>query len=213
MTQAEIWSRFDNIFWDFDGVILDSMSVRDKGFELVLVEYEPGQVEQLLEYHRKNGGLSRYVKFRYFYEVILGKPLSQERLDELAGSFSRIMLDELGSPERLFGDTCDFLKNMHARFQMHIVSGSDQAELRELCRRLELTPFFRSIHGSPTPKTELVRNLLVGHDYDVGRTVLIGDSGNDLDAARDNGIQFIGYNNESLRAQSDFYIDRFQSLG
>lgn len=213
MTQAEIWSQFDNILWDFDGVILDSMAVRDKGFERVLEEYEPEQVAQLLDYHRKNGGLSRYVKFRYFYEEILGKPLAQERLDELTSSFSRIMLDELGNPDLLINDTYLFLETMHSRFRMHVVSGSDQKELRELCSRLNLTAFFRSIHGSPTPKTELVRNLLVGHGYNVKRTVLIGDSGNDLDAARDNGVQFIGYNNEALRANADFYIDSFEPLG
>ena len=58
------------IFWDFDGVILNSNKVRDSGFEIVLKDFPKNQVELLLNYHRQNGGLSRYVKFRYFFEVI-----------------------------------------------------------------------------------------------------------------------------------------------
>ena len=29
----------ETIFWDFDGVIMDSMKVRDEGFEIVLKDY------------------------------------------------------------------------------------------------------------------------------------------------------------------------------
>jgi phosphoglycolate phosphatase-like HAD superfamily hydrolase len=212
MNQPEIWHNYDTILWDFDGVILDSMSVRDKGFELVLDHFEPEHVAQLLDFHRRNGGLSRYVKFRYFYEEILKEELSDERLAELAQSFSDIMLNELGNPDLLMADTHAFLQSAISRFRMHVVSGSDQKELRQLCDQLNLTRFFQSIHGSPTPKTELVRNLLIGHQYEPERTVLIGDSGNDLDAARDNGIAFIGYNNDKLRETADHYIEQFQPL-
>jgi beta-phosphoglucomutase-like phosphatase (HAD superfamily) len=36
------------IFWDFDGVILNSNEVRDNGFETVLKDFPTEQVEQLL---------------------------------------------------------------------------------------------------------------------------------------------------------------------
>ena len=60
------------IFWDFDGVILNSNKVRDKGFETVLSGFPKEEVDKLLKFHRQNGGLSRYVKFRYFFEEIKG---------------------------------------------------------------------------------------------------------------------------------------------
>ena len=59
------------ILWDFDGVILDSMATRDWGFKEIFKDFTEAQVSRLLEYHRINGGLSRYVKIRYFYETIL----------------------------------------------------------------------------------------------------------------------------------------------
>lgn len=213
MNQSDIWHNYNIIFWDFDGVILDSMSVRDKGFERVLADFPEVQVERLMHYHHKNGGLSRYVKFRYFYEEILREPLTDERLDELTSAFSAIMLEELGNPELLIPDTLQFLKSAASGLTMHVVSGSDQQELRMLCERLNVAAYFKSIHGSPTPKKELVRELFRIHGYNKAHSVLIGDSINDLDAARDNGIDFIGYNNPHLRADADHYIETFQPLG
>lgn len=212
MKQAGVWQRYENIFWDFDGVILDSMTVRDKGFELVLKDYPREQVEALLDYHRRNGGLSRYVKFRYFFETIRGEALTEKRLGVLAAAFSDIMLKTLGNKDLLIPDTRRFLPTAAQRFRMHVVSGSDQNELRKLCAILEIDHYFKSIHGSPKPKKEWVGELLAAHNYDGDKTVLIGDSINDLEAARDNEIGFIGYNNSALRETADYYFDHFEPL-
>jgi len=212
MNQSQIWKHYQTIFWDFDGVILNSMSVRDKGFELVLKDYRDEQVEKLMQFHHKNGGLSRYVKFRYFYEEVLNEPLSDDRLSELTDAFSAIMLQELGNRNLLFEDTLSFLQSAADSFRMHVVSGSDQTELRQLCERLDVAQFFKSIHGSPKPKKDWVRSLLREYNYNKAHTVLVGDSINDLEAARDNGIDFIGYNNLHLKADADHYIETFQPL-
>jgi beta-phosphoglucomutase-like phosphatase (HAD superfamily) len=47
--------------WDFDGVILDSMRVRYFGFREIFKDFTKEQVYKHIEYHRTNGGLSRYV--------------------------------------------------------------------------------------------------------------------------------------------------------
>jgi beta-phosphoglucomutase-like phosphatase (HAD superfamily) len=58
------------ILWDFDGVILDSMKVRDWGFIEIFKSFDNDKVEALLKCHTLNGGLSRYVKIRPFYSVL-----------------------------------------------------------------------------------------------------------------------------------------------
>ena len=50
---------------------MDSNAVRDRGFKEVLNGYPENEVDALMTFHQDNGGLSRYVKFRYFFEVIL----------------------------------------------------------------------------------------------------------------------------------------------
>jgi len=182
-----------NILFDFDGVILDSMPIRHKGFELLFANHPFEKVNILLKYHEENGGLSRYHKIRYFYENILDLSISEEEVIEHASRFSEIMRRELINPSLLISDAVEFIKANHKRFPMHIVSGSDGNELRFLCKKLGLDPFFISIDGSPTPKITLVNDLLQKYGYPPSETVLVGDSINDYEAAEQNNIRFLGY--------------------
>ena len=64
-----------NILFDFDGVILDSMPTRNYGFKKIFEKFDDNLVDIFLIYHNKNGGLSRYVKIKYFYNELLLKSL------------------------------------------------------------------------------------------------------------------------------------------
>lgn len=197
------------ILWDFDGVIMDSMPIRDKGFEIVLSEYPNNEIEELMKYHRRNGGLSRYHKFRYFFEEIRKESITDEEITILAERFSKVMMENLLDANLLIFDSVGFIRSNYKKFNMHVVSGSDQKELRTICDHLELSTYFKSIHGSPTPKTELVKNLLLVNKYQGESCCLIGDSVNDFEAASSNGIKFIGYNNTSLIELGN-YISNFE---
>ncbi len=95
---------------------------------------------------------------------------------------------------------------------MHIVSGSDEKELRFLCGELGIKDYFISIHGSPTHKNQLVKDLMTDYKYIPSATFLIGDSINDYEAAMINGINFFGYNNEKLQKLSSSYLVSFEVL-
>ena len=204
--------KFKTILWDFDGVIMDSMPVRDKGFEIVLKNYPPKQVSLLMEYHRNNGGLSRYHKFRYFFEEIRQESITDADINILAEEFSVVMLQNLLDSSLLIEDSVKFIKDNYSKYNMHIVSGSDGNELRHICESLGLSKYFISIHGSPTPKKQLVADLLTQNKYKNIETCLIGDSFNDLDAAEVNDISFYGYNNEILLTKSKTYIKTFLNI-
>jgi len=202
-------SDFEVILWDFDGVIIDSNSVREFGFREVLKEFDSEQVEQLIDFHNANGGWSRYVKFRYFYEEILKRQISESQVQELANSFSSIMVDRLPNPELLIQETVRFIQEMNSQGkEMHIVSGSDGNELRSLCEQLELSKYFLSINGSPTPKSALVKEIITGGKISKSKYCLIGDAVNDYDAANQNEIQFFGYNNNELENHG-IYLKKF----
>lgn len=201
-----------NILWDFDGVILDSMKVRDWGFEKIFETFPEVQVKELLRYHNENGGLSRYVKIRYFFEEVLKESISDNQVLEYAGEFSKLMKSELINPKNLINDSLNFIKSNHKKFNFHIVSGSDQDELRFLCKELKIASLFQSINGSPTPKTKLVQDLLEKEFYKENETCLIGDSINDYEAAINNDIKFYGYNNVFLKTIEDNYINTFSDF-
>ncbi|MFT4801032.1 MAG: HAD superfamily hydrolase (TIGR01549 family) [Flavobacteriaceae bacterium] len=200
------------ILWDFDGVILDSMTVRDWGFEEIFKSFDKEKVKELLDYHRFNGGLSRYVKIRYFFEKILKRQISDEEILEYASRFSEIMLKELINPKNIIQETLEFIKNNYKKYNFHIVSGSDGKELNFLCEKLNISDYFISIQGSPTPKNTLVEVLLKENNYDLKETCLIGDSINDYEAASKNKILFFGFNNRSLLNLEPSYIESFNNF-
>lgn len=205
----EYFKEKEVILWDFDGVILDSMEIRSLGFKKVLSGYPQKQVQELVTYHMQNGGLSRYVKFRYFLEVIRGEENVNGQVQELSEKYSSIMREKLPSKDLLIDEVLEFINRNHEKFDMHIVSGSDAEELRYLCRSLEINDYFISIEGSPTPKTEIVSALLSKYDYVNEKVCLVGDSINDYDAANNNNIEFFGYNNSNLKRKNIRYIENF----
>ena len=206
---AVILDKYQVLLWDFDGVIMDSNPIRTQGFEEVLKGYPQQQVDELMIFHKQNGGLPRYDKFRYFFEKIRGEQVNEQLIASLSARFSEIMLNKLMDSSLLIPDSVAFIKANYKKFIMHIVSGSDQTELRSVCAYLGLTQYFVSIVGSPVLKPQLVKQLLHGYGYKTGNVALIGDSVNDHDAAVSNNIDFYGYNNAALLKLSGSYINKF----
>ena len=200
-------SNLEAIFWDFDGVIMDSNKIRDRGFIEVLKEFPGNEVSQLMEFHNKNGGLSRYVKFRYFFEQIRGGSISDDEINQWANKFSEIMRNLLVNPSLLFDETLDFIKANHSVLPMHIVSGSDQEELRYLCEAMEIKKFFQRIHGSPTAKMEWLSEIIISERYVPNKCVMIGDSINDYEAAMHSNAQFMAYNNPDIEHLSSIELN------
>jgi phosphoglycolate phosphatase-like HAD superfamily hydrolase len=201
-----------NILFDFDGVILDSMPIRGYGFKEIFKDFDNVLVNKLLDYHNQNGGLSRYVKIKYFYNKLLKQEISSEKIINYADKFSKIMKVELVDKRYLIVDTLKFIKKNYKKYNLHIVSGSDGKELQYLCQKLAIDDYFRSINGSPSHKNQLVEDVLRVNKYSIDETILIGDSINDYEAATVNGLDFYGFNNSELISVSSNYIKKYGDL-
>ena len=201
-----------NILWDFDGVIIDSLAIRDYGFREIFKEFDKQSVDKLIQYHNYNGGLSRFHKIEYFFNEILKQNITQDEILQYANKFTTIMRQSLSDKKYLINDTVNFIKNNYKNYNFHIVSGSEHNELNFLCQKLDLSQYFISINGSPTPKNQLIKNLLESYNYNINQTILIGDSINDYEAASVNKIDFYGFNNENLRDKSKIYIEDWNNL-
>lgn len=200
------------IIFDFDGVIIDSVPRKTLAFKQVLQRFSDAQINLFLRYHEENGGVSRFEKFRYFYEKILNQSYSEIEIQELSKQFSLIVKNELSNPKYLITETIAFIKNNYQKYAMHIASGTENSELKFLCDHLGLTIYFKSISGSPEIKSHIVKNIITRNAYKKSEVVLIGDSMTDLDAAKSNNILFMGYNNCSIKAKCSYYIDSFDCL-
>lgn len=201
------------ILFDFDGVIIDSMSIRNQGFRIIAKEVTEDEsvINEFIKYHRYNAGLSRFVKIRYLYEKLLNKLISEVEINRLADEFSKLMKSKLVDKSILIKETVEFIKSIHKDFNLHIVSGSEENELNYLCLNLELSNYFKTIEGSPTHKNDLVKNILKKHNYDPKECILIGDSINDYEAASINKVDFYAYNNKNIKQYGN-YIDSFKEF-
>ncbi len=205
-------TQFNKLFFDFDGVILDSHPIREAGFQFIFDEFPSENVDALIEYHKDNGGLSRYHKIDYFYDAIAKTDASSDIRKKKATQFSDFMRSNLTDKKFLIDDVVAFINNNHTRYDMHVISGSDQDELRFLCASLGLDHYFHSILGSPTSKDILIGQALKENNYSTEEVVYIGDAKNDYDASSLNKVAFLGYNNENLKNLGVGYLEKFDSL-
>ncbi|MDX4038258.1 HAD family hydrolase, partial [Aliarcobacter skirrowii] len=188
-----------NIIFDFDGVILDSVPTKTEGFKKLFQNFSTDAVNKLVLYHELNGGKSRYVKIKYFFNELLHKNISEQEILEYANKYSEITKEELTNPKYIIEDTLNFIKRNHKKYEMHIASGADEEDLKYICGKLDLNKYFLSINGSPLTKSKVVKNILKSNNYKEKETILIGDSINDYEASKENDIEFYGYNNLELK--------------
>jgi len=183
--------KYKNLIFDFDGVLAESNEIRFNGFRRLFQEYPLSQVEELVAYAKANGGVSRYEKIRYFFQEVRGEPIMEERVQVLAARFSDLVRQEVVDAEPVKGSV-EFLKQNVSRFNFALVSGSDQTELRMVCRERGIDRYFERILGSPVKKKDNLAQLLEDLGWKTNETVYIGDSNNDLEASLANSINFIG---------------------
>jgi phosphoglycolate phosphatase-like HAD superfamily hydrolase len=177
------------IIFDLDGVIIESAEIKTKAFELLFADH-PDDVEKIVEYHKINAGLSRYIKFRHFYEKILGQELSSQKETELGGRFSQIVLDEILKAPLVPG-VIEFLERNKMSYYFFIASGTPQEELDNIVTHRKLNHFFREIYGSPKPKDEIIEDILSRYSLKREEAAFIGDAESDRDSAGRVGILFI----------------------
>ncbi len=203
-------NKYSTIFWDFDGVIINSDEVRTEGFKHIFDSYSKEYIDKLINYHTINGGLSRYEKIEYFSQKILDKRLNNQEKREFAQLYGNYCRERLCNKNLLIKSSISFIKENHKNFNFHLVSASDEKELVYLCSKLDIKKYFKSISGSPINKIENIKKLLKTNNYNESNCCLIGDSINDKFAATENRICFFGFNNKHLIKDSK-YIHTFES--
>jgi len=203
--------KIKNIIFDFDGVILNSVPTKTQAFRKLFKDFPSSLVEKLIDYHKINGGKSRYIKINHFFNKILKQKISKQEILKYAKIYSSFTKEELTNPRYIIKDTLEFIRQNYEKYNLHIASGSDENDLLYICTKLGLSKYFISIEGSPLTKPKIVENIITNNKYKKEETILIGDSINDYEASKKNSIQFFGYNNSKLSKLPN-YIESFKNL-
>ena len=178
------------ILFDFDGVVVESVDLKTQAFRELFRDY-PDKLSEIEKYHLDNGGLSRYEKFKYIYTRILKEDLTEKKFIELCQSFQRFVVDKVVEAPFVPGAQ-ELLAYCLNRFQMYVVSGTPQDEIREIVKRRNLDRFFLGVYGAPQIKADLINEILRKNSLNPKEVLFIGDSNNDYRAAQDAEILFFG---------------------
>ncbi|WP_157739079.1 HAD family hydrolase [Labrenzia sp. VG12] len=175
------------VIFDCDGVIFDSNRMKNDIFSQTLSDYSSDQVERFLEYHKSNGGISRYVKFRYFFSDIIGSPIDDDLVNQLIGDYSELCYKAYQAAPFTKG-ALETIEKLSAKHDLFVASGSDEQELNRVFKDRGIATAFKKILGSPRPKAECLK-LIVGDRPQ--NFVFVGDSTKDFEAAAEVGVRCV----------------------
>lgn len=178
------------IAFDFDGVLVESVEVKTRAFARLFNAEGPDAVRKILDYHLKNGGVSRFEKFRTIYRDILKRPLTDGAHDSLCRRYAEYVVDEVVAAPPVEGAE-RFLQAYGGRYPLFVISGAPEEELREIVRRRRMAEFFKEVLGSPKTKDVLLRETMERHQLAPAELVFVGDAETDWKAARETGVTFV----------------------
>jgi phosphoglycolate phosphatase-like HAD superfamily hydrolase len=181
--------KYKTIVFDCDGVILNSNKLKTEAFYRIALPYGEANAACLVEYHLKNGGVSRNAKFKFFLREVLKRPYTNCELDQLLVAYSHEVRKGLMRCELSSG--MDRLRKLTSNIRWMLVSGGNQQELRSVFTDRKLDHYFDGgIYGSPENKEAIFNREIEGLNLKLP-AVYIGDSVYDYKAASKFGLDFI----------------------
>ena len=183
-------AKYKVVFWDFDGVIKDSVSLKTEGFRKLFSKYGTQVTKRVVKHHVENGGVSRYKKIPFYFKEYVGKEINSEQASFYANEFSKLVINEVIRSPWIDGVKKYLINNKYNQ-DFIIVTGTPLEEINIILERLEIKNIFKAIHGSPEEKSDAVSTVIKKFNFIKSDLVLIGDSNTDYEAAISNNIDFI----------------------
>jgi phosphoglycolate phosphatase-like HAD superfamily hydrolase len=180
---------FSVLFWDFDGVIKDSVTVKTSAFRNLFLPYGGELADRVCRHHEAHGGMSRFEKMPVYLQWA-DQPATPENVRVYCDRFSEATLQAVIQCPWVPG-VREYLLANHTRQKCVVVTATPQAEIEQILQALELAHCFTEIHGAPTPKSEAIRTVLLRLQCSPERALMVGDSDTDLAAAEANGVAFM----------------------
>ncbi|CAO3440260.1 HAD family hydrolase [Azospirillum endophyticum] len=188
--------RWDAIIFDFDGVLADSNDLKGETFVALYADEEPAVQAALRAYHRANGGMPRREKLTRFEREVLGREISEERLDRLVDGFAAAVEQAVIDCAEIPG-AADFLAAHAGHLPLFVISATPHEEMLRIVAGRGMADRFVSVHGSPPRKADTAAMLLARHGLRPERVAFVGDAVQDYAAAAELKLAFVGVRDAS----------------
>ena len=178
--------KFDQIIFDFDGVILDSHRVKTEAFYQIFKKYGKKIAIKSKNYHIKNSGISRYIKFRYIFKNFIKKDFEEKEIKKLSHEFKKICEKKI-KKLKVAKSLLKFFRKNVKNYNFFISTGTPQKEIENILKKKNINKYFTKIYGSPENKIthiKKIRNKKLN-------CLFIGDSFEDYKSCKKTNTNFL----------------------
>jgi phosphoglycolate phosphatase-like HAD superfamily hydrolase len=178
------------VFWDFDGVIKESVDVKTDAFSELFASYGEQVRQRVIDYHLANGGLSRHIKIAHALKHFIGVEPATDAVEAMATRFGDLVRQKVVQAPWVPGAEAFLRGNPYGQIFV-LVTGTPQTEMDWILEQLRLHGVFQDVYGAPTTKSDAVRDSLKRQQVRPAQSVFLGDSRTDFEAARACSVSFV----------------------
>jgi phosphoglycolate phosphatase-like HAD superfamily hydrolase len=177
------------LFWDFDGVIKESVGVKTEAYVRLFEPFGAAVAARVREHHEAHGGMSRFEKLP-LYIGWAGRSCSPEDLARYCELFSAAVFQAVIDSAWVPGAR-EYLEANHQRQRFVILTATPQKEIEDILSALGIAGWFCEVHGAPTAKSAAIETSLKRLACRPSEAMLIGDSESDFSAAAATQVEFV----------------------
>ena len=179
---TDILKNCNQIFIDFDGVIVDSNKFKEEAIAKAITKllgHTKNNIDAI-EYFNINAGVSRKKKLALFFR--------DDDINKIMKIYSRECKTffSTANPTNGLKEFLVYISLNHKNIKKYILSGGEKGEIEYFLNKNSLFNFFDEILASDKSKVNHLKEKQVESD-----DIFIGDSKNDLQASIKSGIKFI----------------------
>jgi phosphoglycolate phosphatase-like HAD superfamily hydrolase len=213
----EIVSKKTIVVFDFDGVLVDSVHVKADAFFQMYQKYGSALAKQVRCHHLENGGMSRFAKFKYYQETLLGEKVKPEVIAALSIQFSGLVVEKIISSSWIPGAEI-FLKLLSKNNILCMInSATPQDEIELIIHKRQMGKYFSGVFGSPTTKADNLQKIIDQFSINPSQIIFFGDALADWNAASEMGISFVGVGEHIrrlviIKRECDYFTNDFKFI-
>ena len=176
------------VFWDFDGVIKDSVEIKSAAFEKLFKPYGDKVSSMVKGHHEENGGVSRFNKIP-LYLSWSNELVTNENIQKFCNKFSALVKQSVIDSPWVPG-FLEFIEG-NCNKQKHIlITATPKDEIEEILEKLDISRFFYKVYGAPVLKKDAISIELNNLAIKPKNAIMFGDSNSDYEAAKYNSVLF-----------------------
>lgn len=181
----------NTIFFDFDGVLLDTIEAKGRAIAKAFERYGSDVYKKTYDFHLNHGGMNRRIKVKECYSLFLKQEITEELLENDLKIIAEEMKKELFKCQPVKG-ALDFMKQHSDNGgKSWIVSAAPEEEIKLLSEHFGYSKYVKAIYGFPHKKSDIITKIIQSNNFQLKECLMIGDAKEDFLAAEINQISFL----------------------